>query len=121
MELGRRVCELLHADSPIPLCQTDDIIMPPIGMAIGNNLVNLFLVIQVRPFCFWSGSLLIHSSCSPQPGRSYYNTSNVINGVVQPAVPQPPPYATLDEARADKAVTWVRSGWRNAVILSSAI
>lgn len=65
---------------------TNDIIMPPIGMAIGNNLVNLFLVIK--------------------PGNSFYNQSNIVNGVAQPANPPPPPYTTLKQAQDDKAVTW---------------
>lgn len=65
---------------------TQDIILPPIGLAIGNNLNNLFLVIK--------------------PGNSFYNQSNIVDGVAQPKDPPPPPYNTLQQAQADKAVTW---------------
>ncbi len=39
---------------------TNDIVMPPIGMAIGNNLISLFVVIKF--------------------GKSYFNQSNIVNG-----------------------------------------
>lgn len=59
--------------------------MPPIGKAIGNNLPNLFLVIS--------------------PGKSFYNSTTG-----QLLDPPPPPYNTLQDAQADKAVTW---NWGN--------
>ncbi len=65
---------------------TNDIVMPPIGMAIGNNLVSLFVVIKY--------------------GRSFYNQSNIVDGVAQPVEPPRKPYASVAEAHADGAVTW---------------
>ncbi len=65
---------------------TNDIIMPPIGMAIGNNLLSLFVVIKL--------------------GKSYFNQSNKVDGVAQLADPAPPPYLSIVQAQADGAVTW---------------
>jgi large-conductance mechanosensitive channel len=55
-------------------------------MAIGNNLISLFVVIKL--------------------GKSYYNQSNIVNGVAQLAAPPPPAYLSIVQAQADGAVTW---------------
>jgi hypothetical protein len=65
---------------------TNDIVMPPIGMVIGNNLISLFVVIKL--------------------GKSYYNQSNIINGQPQLRDPPPPPYLSIVAAQQDGAVTW---------------